>query len=263
MLVQEKRFWLGVDPVNEKRLCWHMPTLTEILPSVASLLDVKPSEMGVLAMNIRKEGLITTGGRGLSAAAMRPFDISNLVLAAMVGGYSKDAAAAVAAMRELRLVDTYVTFGRPSSPDETGMYLRRKPPPQLMLECATFGALLDSIFQTLSTGFILDHLDDVATVGGLDVTQPNSLGLLAELRLGFVHSADEYRLIYRRDSDAVAALRRLPGEEQLKAIEASRCAAGIRTIRSISMSVMRALAALLAEDEASSSTPQTKTKSHA
>jgi hypothetical protein len=58
-----------------------MATLTELVEAVAKAEGVDPTTVALIARSVREAGLITTGGRGLSAARMTYRDAANLIIA--------------------------------------------------------------------------------------------------------------------------------------------------------------------------------------
>ena len=76
-----------------------MAKLSALMDVMANTLGIERARVNVLAMRLRKEGLIRSTGRGLNAADMGPSDAANLVLALLGGGFVDRAASRV---RELR-----------------------------------------------------------------------------------------------------------------------------------------------------------------
>src|SRR4051794_11597802 len=58
-----------------------MATLSELVEILARVEGIEPATVGLVARNLREAGLITTRGRGLSAANMSFRDAANLLIA--------------------------------------------------------------------------------------------------------------------------------------------------------------------------------------
>jgi hypothetical protein len=67
-----------------------MPKLSQIIGPFAEALWVTPKSVNVLAMLLRKHGLITSAGRGSAGAEMGASDATNLLLAVMRMGPAKN-----------------------------------------------------------------------------------------------------------------------------------------------------------------------------
>jgi hypothetical protein len=111
--------------------------LAVLSPTLAQTLGMPKPTVNVLAMTLRKAGLISSGGRGRGGAEMTPTDVTNLLLAAMGGGHAKDAPEVVRRLRE--------ATSQQSAPGPKG------PPPilpdlPLLSAVHTLGAVLDAIF---------------------------------------------------------------------------------------------------------------------
>lgn len=76
-----------------------MAKLQQLIETCAETLGVERTSVNVLAMHLRKEGLIRSSGRGPNGAEMSATDASNLILAVLGGGYAKDAARTVGLIR--------------------------------------------------------------------------------------------------------------------------------------------------------------------
>jgi hypothetical protein len=72
-----------------------MPTLSELVQTVAIVEGMDPATVGLIARNVREAGLITTGGRGPSAGQMTLVDATNLLIAVNASDRIRDAAETV------------------------------------------------------------------------------------------------------------------------------------------------------------------------
>lgn len=76
-----------------------MAKLRDLVACLAKELEIPLKSMNVLAMELRKAGLIQTTGRGLNSAEMGPRDATNLILAALCGSFATQSAEAVHTIR--------------------------------------------------------------------------------------------------------------------------------------------------------------------
>jgi hypothetical protein len=92
-----------------------MATLSQLVDTIADVEGIDPATAKLVARYIREAGLITTGGRGLSAAPMDFHDAANLLIGMNAATKAADAARIVSLYRGLRSYDRaqkkYVTFG--------------------------------------------------------------------------------------------------------------------------------------------------------
>jgi len=143
-----------------------VPKLSQIIEPFGQTLGVHPRSINVLAMTLRKAGLISKGGRGPAGAEMRSCDCTNLLLAAMAGGEA-------------------------TSAHETVMYLRSAIP--LSMEGSTvppvnfiksdLGETLDTLFDEMMQygGVLTSDYDLPITNMSLIVPQPNKISAGAEI----------------------------------------------------------------------------------
>ena len=68
-----------------------MAKLSDLIPTLAQVLPMPEQTVSVIARALRKERLISTGGRGPGAADMTPEDCCRLLLAIMAADQVKDA----------------------------------------------------------------------------------------------------------------------------------------------------------------------------
>lgn len=81
-----------------------MAKLSDLTKCLAAELNEKPASVNVLAMELRKNKLLSSTGRGLNAAKMNSQDGTNLVLAVLGGGYATRTSATVKALRRAEVV---------------------------------------------------------------------------------------------------------------------------------------------------------------
>jgi hypothetical protein len=78
-----------------------MATLTQLVDTVAAVEGLEPSAVSLIARYVREAGLITTGGRGGSAAKMNLADAANLLIGVNATATATDAAETVSTYRNL------------------------------------------------------------------------------------------------------------------------------------------------------------------
>ena len=76
-----------------------MATLTELVETIAEAEGLDPTSVGLIARYIREAGLITTGGRGPSAARMDFSDAAHLLIGVNATKAAQDAAKIVSISR--------------------------------------------------------------------------------------------------------------------------------------------------------------------
>jgi hypothetical protein len=89
-----------------------MATLKELFEVLASVEGIDPERVGAIARAVREAALITTGGRGNSAAQMNEQDASNLIIAVNVAETARSAPDIVLRCRALRRSGKKAEFGR-------------------------------------------------------------------------------------------------------------------------------------------------------
>ena len=123
---------------SESDFIERMVKLRELVVATSRLLGEPSKSVNVRAMQLRKSGLIHSGGRGLSAAEMGPSDAANLIIACLSGGYSTDAAKTTLAVRGVSLFQ--------SAADPKLIGLEALP--------ANFGEALDAVLAAAPTRFV-------------------------------------------------------------------------------------------------------------
>jgi hypothetical protein len=93
-----------------------MATLTQLVKTVAKVEGLDPATVGLIARNVREAKLITTRGRGVSAAVMDATDAANLLIAVNASNKATDALTALRTFSRLKVehnkeVDRDLTFG--------------------------------------------------------------------------------------------------------------------------------------------------------
>jgi hypothetical protein len=80
---------------------YKMATLTQLVDTVAAVEGLEPSAVSLVARYVREAGLITTRGRGGSAARMNLTDAANLLIGVNATTTATNAAETVSTYREL------------------------------------------------------------------------------------------------------------------------------------------------------------------
>jgi hypothetical protein len=97
-----------------------MATLSQLVETVAEVEGMEPATVNLIARNVREAGLITTGGRGLSAARMTMADAVNLLIAVNATVIVREAPQTLRTYRRLETVvqrtDVSVAKGYARSP---------------------------------------------------------------------------------------------------------------------------------------------------
>jgi hypothetical protein len=78
-----------------------MATLTELAKAIADIEGLDLANVNLIAREVREAGLITTAGRGRSAAKMNVSDAANLLIAVNVSVQIREAPEAVKSYRDL------------------------------------------------------------------------------------------------------------------------------------------------------------------
>jgi hypothetical protein len=78
-----------------------MATLSELVDTIAAVEGIDPATVTLIARHVREAGLISTGGRGPSAAAMGLSDAANLLIGVNATTTAAESARTVSAYREL------------------------------------------------------------------------------------------------------------------------------------------------------------------
>jgi hypothetical protein len=78
-----------------------MATLSELVNTIAAVEGIEPATVNLIARYVREAGLISTGGRGSSAAAMGLTDAANLLIGVNATTTATESARTVSACRGL------------------------------------------------------------------------------------------------------------------------------------------------------------------
>ena len=116
-----------------------MATLTDLVDTIAAVEGLEPSAVGLIARYIREAGLITTGGRGGSAAKMNLTDAANLLIGVNATTTATDAAATVSAYRSLESYE-----------------LLTKQDPRTPVRYAALGEAIEQLVHVTGTGELPD-----------------------------------------------------------------------------------------------------------
>lgn len=169
-----------------------MPKLSEIIEPVADILGIPARSVNVWAMILRKHGLITKAGRGTGGAEMRPSDLTNLLLAAMVGGEATAVGETVAFVRGCTLCEIEEKFGRTDG---------KSVPVTCFDPAADFGGMIDRLIATKVGGDPM-VIDTGAPVTNTSITieQPTAFGVRAWM---WIDEGDrEWTLHFHRNGEA-------------------------------------------------------------
>ena len=187
--------------------------LVDLLPVVSETLGLPLASVRVLAMNLRKHGLISSGGRGRGGAEMKASDLTNLLLAAMSGDAAKDAHTAVQRLREASVDPTSSHHGESARPiEDHPMFMRRH----------VLGEALDAIFLSYASG---DELSDEGygfpiTNLFLPVHSPHTLNYAADLWLD--NGSEDWTLRYHRNHPAFDGLPKAKWSETARSLMAGK-----------------------------------------
>jgi hypothetical protein len=164
--------------------------LSTLIPVLADALGAPLQSVGVLAGSLRKQGLISTGGRGLGAPEMTPADVTNLLLATMCGPPAKDAHVAVTRLRE---ADACIDLPPESQPALDIPFL---------VGPHTLGEALEGIFLSYAAEGELRQAEHGLPITNMTftVTFPHLVCYRATLRIDA--GGDDWTIRYHRDHPA-------------------------------------------------------------
>lgn len=212
-----------------------MPKLSEIIEPVADILGIPARSVNVWAMILRKHGLITKTGRGTGGAEMRPSDLTNLLLAAMVGGEATAVGKTVAFVRGCTLFKIEEKFERGVG----------KPIPVNFFDpTADFGGMIDRLIATKVGGdpMVIDTGNPVANMS-ITIEQPTAIGANAWM---WIDEGDrEWTLHFHRNGEAFENA----SMEEVNEIARGLKAPAIRLEASVGDGPLTDLADLLAHHE--------------
>jgi hypothetical protein len=116
-----------------------MATLSELVNTIAAVEGIDPATAALIARYIREAGLISTGGRGPSAAMMNVRDAANLLIGVNTATAAIEAENMVRAYRELEAKD--FTPGPPAAARKYG----------------TFGEAIEQLLIAIRSGYLPDQ----------------------------------------------------------------------------------------------------------
>ncbi len=156
--------------------------LKELVQQYAPRLNMDQKSVHVLAMMLRKKGLISQHGRGQHAAEMVPTDCTNLLLAALCGEKVREVADAVQKLRETELSAVYGTSDNNNTPNwiyfphPVYKHLRREAYEHLPTELhgqnepLSLGKALDAVFSAAGSACSIVYHFEIAIMPGIRLT---------------------------------------------------------------------------------------------
>ncbi|AUC53788.1 hypothetical protein CDO87_11610 [Sagittula sp. P11] len=127
-----------------------MAKLSDLIPTLAQVLPMPEQTVSVIARALRKERLISTGGRGPGAADMTPEDCARLLLAIMAADQVKDAVEASQRFWEFPVEDLHSQDTMPE--DEQDAWLPLPEPMRALTQVKTFGEMLAGLIAAARDG---------------------------------------------------------------------------------------------------------------
>jgi hypothetical protein len=119
-----------------------MTTLSELVNTIAKVEGIDPATVTLIARSVREAGLITTGGRGPSAARMTYRDAANLIIAVNASPTAREAPHTVQVYRALESWSRSFTYA--------GQKAER---PKLL---GQFGDALETLIEAVAIGKLPD-----------------------------------------------------------------------------------------------------------
>ena len=144
-----------------------MAKLRGLIDCFANKLGIERRTVNVLAMRLRKAGLIRSTGRGLNAADMEPNDATYLLLACLCGGYVDQAPTRVRVLRCLQPQQWTVQ-------DSTGA--------EIFTDEPDFKANLGEALEEFIAEYVRDSSDQAGRVQSFAITRSAKINVF-ELRL--------------------------------------------------------------------------------
>ena len=127
-----------------------MAKLSDLIPTLAQVLPMPEQTVSVIARALRKERLISTGGRGPGAADMTPEDCARLLLAIMAADQVKDAVEASQRFWEFPVEDLHSQDTMPE--DEQDAWLPLPEAMRALTQVRTFGEMLAGLIAAARDG---------------------------------------------------------------------------------------------------------------
>jgi hypothetical protein len=122
--------------------------LRQMIEAVAATLGDPEPSVNVLAMHLRKTGLITKAGRGMNAADMTPKDAATLFIASLAGGYATETATTTTRVMSAKL--NKLEYVAPDLMREQFDYIKGKGLLQDLPYEHSFGEAIESLFAYFS-----------------------------------------------------------------------------------------------------------------
>lgn len=127
-----------------------MAKLSDLIPTLAQVLPMPEQTVSVIARALRKERLISTGGRGPGAADMTPEDCARLLLAIMAADQVKDAVEASQRFWEFPVEGLHSQDTMPE--DEQDAWLPLPEAMRALTQVRTFGEMLAGLIAAARDG---------------------------------------------------------------------------------------------------------------
>jgi len=137
-----------------------MAKLSDLIPTLAQVLPMPEQTVSVIARALRKERLISTGGRGPGAADMTPEDCARLLLAIMAADQVKDAVEASQRFWEFPVEDLHSQDTMPE--DEQDAWLPLPEAMRALTKVRTFGEMLAGLIAAARDGALGAALGGIA-----------------------------------------------------------------------------------------------------
>jgi len=144
-----------------------MAKLSDLIPALAQVLAMPEQTVAVIARALRKERLISTGGRGPGAAKMTAEDCARLLIAIMAADQVKNSVAAVQNFWALELEEIDTKLGLPKALQEDWAEL-----PEVILDILmpdgaeeqNFGETVTALIEAARDGILTQAMADMDDV---------------------------------------------------------------------------------------------------
>jgi hypothetical protein len=153
-----------------------MATLSELVDAIAAVEGIDPATVTLIARYVREAGLISTGGRGPSAAAMGLSDAANLLIGVNATTTAAESARTVSANRELEV-------------------FRAKTDPRPAMKYGTLGEAIEQLLHAIGVGKLPDKF--------------LGRGISPHLQEAFSRGEVEIDLKFRRSGSRLSAILRI------------------------------------------------------
>jgi hypothetical protein len=160
-----------------------MATLSHLVETIAAVEGIDPATVALIARNIREADLISTGGRGTSAARMTLTDAANLLIGVNATRVAAEAVDAVRAYRDLQAYE----FHSLSDPSPESSLGRLGDTIEQLIEASGAGKLPDPFFEK---GISLD-MEETFSRGDVHIELKfRTLSPAASLRMWLLPGSD-------------------------------------------------------------------------